>query len=55
MFAPEDLSIIKEGPNLRRKFLDMELCQIDKIYIKELTNYNHTLKQRNVLLKNHIL
>lgn len=51
MFAPEDLSIIKEGPNLRRKFMDMELCQIDKIYIKELTNYNHTLKQRNVLLK----
>lgn len=51
MFSPEDLSIIKEGPNLRRKFLDMELCQIDKIYIKELTNYNHTLKQRNVLLK----
>lgn len=51
MFAPEDLSIIKEGPNLRRKFLDMELCQIDKIYLKELTNYNHTLKQRNILLK----
>lgn len=51
MFAPEDLNIIKDGPSVRRKFLDMELCQIDKIYVSLLSNYNKILNQRNVLLK----
>ena len=51
MFAPEDLNIIKDGPSVRRKFLDMEICQIDKIYVNLLSNYNKILNQRNVLLK----
>ena len=51
MFAPEDLNIIKEGPSIRRKFLDLEICQIDKLYISSLNNYNKTLNQRNALLK----
>lgn len=50
-FSPEDLSIIKNGPEMRRKFIDMELCQLDRIYLSNLDNYNKTLKQRNNLLK----
>ncbi len=50
-FSPEDLNIIKEGPSLRRRFLDMELGQLDTIYLSDLANYNKTLKQRNQLLK----
>lgn len=50
-FSPEDLGIIKNGPSERRRFLDMELCQLDRIYLYHLTNYNKILVQRNKLLK----
>ena len=50
-FSPEDLNIIKNGPSQRRRFLDLELCQLDKIYLSDLTNYNKILNQRNKLLK----
>lgn len=50
-FSPEDLNIIKNGPGERRRFLDMELCQLDNIYITELASYNHIVNQRNKLLK----
>lgn len=50
-FSPEDLYIIKNGPSERRRFLDLELCQLDKIYLHYLTNYNKALLQRNNLLK----
>ena len=50
-FSPEDLNIVKNGPNERRKFLDLELCQLDKIYLSNLTKYNKILQQRNKLLK----
>lgn len=50
-FSPEDLNIIKDGPSQRRRFLDMELSQIDKIYLHHLTKYNKILQQRNKLLK----
>ncbi len=50
-FSPEDLNIIKDGPSQRRRFLDMELCQLDKIYLYQLTKYNKILNQRNKLLK----
>lgn len=50
-FSPEDLNIIKNGPSERRKFMDAELCQLDKIYLSDLTNYNKALNQRNALLK----
>ncbi len=51
LFSPEDLNIIKDGPAERRRFLDQELCQLDKIYLSDLTAYNKILKQRNALLK----
>lgn len=50
-FSPEDLNIIKNGPGERRRFMDMELCQLDQIYLTELANYNHIVNQRNKLLK----
>lgn len=50
-FSPEDLSIIKNGPAERRRFLDLELCQLDKLYLYNYTNYNKVLNQRNNLLK----
>lgn len=50
-FSPEDLGIIKNGPAGRRRFLDMELCQLDKVYANNLLNYNKALDQRNKLLK----
>lgn len=53
-FSPEDLNIIKDGPAERRRFLDLELCQLDKIYLSDLTAYNKVLKQRNTLLKDMV-
>lgn len=53
-FSPEDLNIIKNGPAERRKFLDAELCQLDKIYLADLTKYNKLLNQRNKLLKDMV-
>ena len=50
-FSPEDLSIIKNGPSERRRFVDMELCQLDKFYLNDLNNYNKIVNQRNKLLK----
>ncbi|MGN1083818.1 MAG: DNA replication/repair protein RecF [Lachnospiraceae bacterium] len=50
-FSPEDLSMIKNGPGERRRFLDLELCQLDKTYLYYLGNYNRALNQRNNLLK----
>lgn len=50
-FSPEDLSIIKDGPSERRRFIDMELCQLDKSYLYNLNQYNKILNNRNKLLK----
>lgn len=50
-FSPEDLNIIKNGPAERRRFMDMELCQLDRIYLSDLTAYHKVLTQRNRLLK----
>lgn len=50
-FSPEDLNIIKEGPAGRRRFIDLELSQLDKIYLNNLSNYNRIINQRNSLLK----
>lgn len=51
IFSPEDLSLIKDGPKERRRFIDLELCQLNKIYLYNLTRYNRVLLQRNKLLK----
>lgn len=50
-FSPEDLSIIKNSPSERRRFVDLELCQLDSSYLYDLNNYNKIVNQRNRLLK----
>ena len=55
IFSPEDLSIIKNGPSDRRRFVDAELCQLDKVYLYNLTNYNKIVNQRNNLLKDILI
>ena len=50
-FSPEDLNIIKNGPSERRRFMDIELCQLNGFYVNSLAGYNKTLNQRNRLLK----
>lgn len=50
-FSPEDLNIIKNGPSERRRFIDLELSQLDKVYLNNLSNYNRIVNHRNHLLK----
>jgi DNA replication and repair protein RecF len=51
VFSPEDLKIIKEGPDKRRSFIDRELSQIRPSYYSDLSLYRRALMQRNALLK----
>ncbi len=51
MFSPEDLKVVKETPGIRRRFLDMEICALDRIYYHDLVDYNRILSERNNLLK----
>ena len=50
-FSPEDLGIVKNGPAERRRFMDMELCQLDAAYLHDLNQYNKTVENRNRLLR----
>ena len=54
-FSPEDLGIIKNGPSERRRFMDMELCQLNGFYLYNLNHYNKIVNQRNKLLKDMYL
>ena len=49
-FSPEDLNLIKNGP-AERRFIDLELCQLNKLYVHSLVQYNKIVTQRNKLLK----
>lgn len=51
MFSPEDLNIVKDSPAFRRRFLDIELCKLDKKYYYCLSSYKKILNERNVILK----
>ena len=51
IFSPEDLSLVKDGPQVRRRFLDILLSQEQKAYFYALQTYSNALKQRNALLK----
>ncbi|ALX49529.1 DNA replication/repair protein RecF [Lentibacillus amyloliquefaciens] len=51
IFAPEHLALVKGAPQMRRRFIDMELGQIQPTYIYHLGQYQKILKQRNHLLK----
>ena len=51
VFSPDDLKIVKEDPEKRRKFIDRELCLIKPGYYSDLNNYKRSLVQRNTILK----
>ena len=51
LFSPADMDLIKDGPSVRRKFLDLAIATIRPKYSQVLTNYTRALEQRNALLK----
>ena len=51
IFSPDDIMILKQGPSLRRKFLDILISQLKPKYLHELNEYNKILEQRNAMLK----
>lgn len=51
LFTPDELKLVKETPEDRRKFLDVSISQFDKQYMFDLIRYNQILKQRNYILK----
>ena len=51
IIAPDDVQIITDGSEERRRFIDALLCQLDAKYLQSLMDYNKTLQQRNSLLK----
>lgn len=51
MFAPEDLNLVKGSPQVRRKFIDMEIGQVSPVYMHDLSRYQKILQQRNQYLK----
>jgi len=51
LIAPDDVEMVKEGSESRRKFFDSMISQLDRNYLDDLMQYNHALKQRNSLLK----
>ncbi len=51
IFSPAHLSLIKDGPDVRRKFLDTAICQLKPKYAKTLSSYKKVVLQRNSLLK----
>ncbi len=51
IFSPEDLMLVREGPSVRRRFLDMLLSQLDPTYFLALQRYTRALEQRNSALR----
>ena len=51
IFSPEDLSLIRGGPAGRRNYLNMEISQLQPLYLSDYARYKHVLLQRNQLLK----
>lgn len=51
IFSPDDIMILKQGPALRRKFLDVLISQLKPKYLHELLEYNKILDNRNAILK----
>lgn len=51
LFSPVHLSLVKDGPDYRRRFLDAAICQLKPTYTKTVSKYNQVLRQRNSFLK----
>ncbi|MDR2132464.1 MAG: DNA replication/repair protein RecF [Clostridiales Family XIII bacterium] len=54
VFSPEDMRIVKEDPDKRRRFMDRELFQIKPLYYKDLSRYKKSVLHRNAVLKAEI-
>jgi DNA replication and repair protein RecF len=51
LFLPQDIELISGSPSVRRRYMDIALCQMSAAYCRELSAYNKVLQQRNALLK----
>ncbi|HOG45522.1 MAG TPA: DNA replication/repair protein RecF [Anaerolineae bacterium] len=51
LFLPQDIDLVCGAPALRRRYLDVTLCQVDRLYTRHLQRYNRVLLQRNSLLR----
>jgi DNA replication and repair protein RecF len=51
LFTPDDLSLIKAGPDQRRRFLNAALCPLQPVYLDDLLRYRRALRQRNEVLR----
>jgi len=54
VFSPDDLFLVKGGPGLRRRYLDLTILPMDQGYLAHLQQYERTLKQRNSLLRQKV-
>lgn len=52
LFSPDHLQMIKDGPSLRRNYLDVAISQLKPMYLHSLQKYNKILLNRNKLIKN---
>lgn len=51
IMTPDDVALVKGAPQVRRHFLDLQIAQVDPLYVHYLTRYQRAMRQRNVLLK----
>ena len=51
VFSPAHLSLVEDGPEQRRRFMDAAICQLRPAYMPDLAAYTRVLRQRNALLK----
>lgn len=51
LLAPHDIELVKGAPALRRQYLDLQIAQVDPLYVHHLMRYYQALKQRNHLLR----
>lgn len=51
VITPDDDSLVKGAPVVRRHFLDLQIAQVNPLYVHYLTRYNRAMRHRNVMLK----
>lgn len=51
LFLPQDMALVEGGPAIRRRYIDLTLCQINSAYAQALNDFDRALQQRNALLK----
>jgi DNA replication and repair protein RecF len=51
VMTPDDVNLVKGAPQIRRQFIDVQIAQVDPLYVHHLTRYMRAMRQRNQLLK----